>query len=128
MAKRAKILLIDDDVDFLASTEAVLKSVPYDVVTAKTGDEGVQKAAQEMPDLILLDVIMPVRDGFSAAELLKKHPQLGKIPVIMLTAFSSKGAGTGVPRSRGMTLTAEDYLEKPVEPQKLLAKVQQFLG
>ena len=127
MQKKAKILLVDDDEDFVAATEAVLRSVPYEVVTASTGDEGLQKAKQEKPDLILLDVIMPVRDGFSAAELIKKEPQLGKIPVIMLTAFSSKGPGSGVPRGRGFTLSAEDYLEKPIAPSDLLAKVKQYL-
>ena len=90
MDKRNKILLIDDDIDFLEATKTVLESEPYDVIVAHEGEEGLQKAREENPDLILLDVIMPVKDGFTAAEQLKKDPQLRKIPVLMLTAFSSK--------------------------------------
>ncbi len=127
MPKRAKVLLVDDDLDFIAATTAVLESIPCDIVTANTGEAGVQKAKQEKPDLILLDVIMPVRDGFTTAEQLKKDPQLSKIPVIMLTAFAAKGAGSSVPRSRGFSLESEDYLEKPIEPAVLLAKVKKYL-
>ena len=127
MAK-AKILLIDDDVDFVAANKMVLEQSSYQVITAGEGDEGLKKARQEKPDLILLDVIMPVKDGFTAAEQLKKDPQLAKIPVVMLTAYSTKGRGTGVAVGRGMSLEAEDYLEKPVSPEQLLAAVRQHLA
>jgi len=127
MEKKAKILLVDDDVDFVESTKIVLESKPYEVIVAYEGDEGLRKARQENPDLIILDVIMPVKDGFTAAEQLKKDPQLSKIPVIMLTAFSSKGQETSIPVSRGFTLEAEDYIEKPISPEELLAKVEKHL-
>jgi len=127
MAKTAKILIVDDDADFVDSTKTVLEAKPYDVIVARQGDEGLQKARDESPDLILLDVIMPVKDGFTAAEQLKKDPELSRIPVLMLTAFSSKGGETSIPRSRGYTLEAEDYIEKPVSPQDLLAAVEKAL-
>ena len=127
MAKRPKILLIDDDVDFVEATKTVLKSEPYDIVVAHEGDEGLRKAREENPDLILLDVVMPVKDGFTAAEQLKKDPKLSKIPVIMLTAFSSKGQETSIPRSRGFGLETEDYIEKPVAPDELLSRVKRAL-
>ncbi len=125
--KKAKILLIDDDVDFVESTKIILESKPYEVVVAYEGDEGLRKAREENPDLIILDVIMPVKDGFTAAEQLKKDPQLSKIPVIMLTAFSSKGQETTIPRSRGFSLETEDYIEKPVAPEELLRRIQIYL-
>ncbi|MFC1933925.1 two-component system response regulator [Chloroflexota bacterium] len=127
MEKRAKILLIDDDIDFVAATKAVLESKPYEVIVAHEGEEGLQKAKEENPDLILLDIIMPVKNGFIAAEQLKKDPQLSKIPVIMLTSFSSRGQETSIPRSRGLTLESEDYIEKPVTPAELLDRVNQHL-
>ncbi len=127
MEKRAKILLIDDDVDFVEATKTVLETEPYEVIVAYQGNEGLQKAREENPDLILLDVIMPVKDGFTAVEQFKKDPQLSKIPVIMLTAFSSKGQETSIPRSRGFTLEAEDYIEKPVTPEELLSRVKRYL-
>jgi len=127
MEKKAKILLIDDDVDFVESTKTVLESKPYEVIVAHEGDEGLRKAREENPDLILLDVIMPVKDGFTTAEQLKKDPQLSKIPVLMLTAFAAKGGGTSIPVSRGYTLETEDYIDKPISPEELLARVEKYL-
>jgi len=125
--KPARILLVDDDADFVTSTRMVLESKNYDIIVADNGDEGLRKARQEKPDLILLDIIMPVEDGFTAAEKLKKDPQLAKIPVLMLTSFSQKGSGTGIPRGKGFSLEAEDYIEKPVSPKDLLAVVAKHL-
>ncbi len=127
MAKRAKILLVDDDTDFVEATRTVLESKPYDVIVASEGEEGLRKARQEKPDLILLDVIMPVKNGFTAAEQLKKDSQLGKIPVIMLTSFADRGPGSGIPVSRGFELEAEDYIDKPVSPAELLQRVEKQL-
>ena len=127
MEKKAKILLIDDDIDFVEATKTILESKTYQVIAAYEGDEGFRKAKQENPDLIILDVIMPARDGFTVAEQLKRDPQLSKVPVIMLTAFSQKGWETSIPVSRGLTLETEDYIEKPVSPEELLDRVEKQL-
>ena len=127
MEKKARILLVDDDADFVESTKTVLESKPYEVIVAKDGDEGLRKAREENPNLILLDIIMPVKDGFTAAEQFKKDPQLSKIPVLMLTSFSTRGAGTSLARGRGLTLETEDYIDKPVSPEELLAIVEKHL-
>jgi len=127
MADKAKILIVDDDIDFVDSTKTILESKPYEVIVAHEGEEGLKKAREENPDLILLDVIMPVKDGFTAAEQLRKDSKLSKIPVIMLTAFSSKRQESSIPVSRGFTLEAEEYLEKPVSPDVLLATVEKCL-
>lgn len=104
MESKAKILLVDDDEDFVEATKLVLESKPYEVIVAQDGDEGLAKARKEKPDLIILDVIMPVKDGFSAAEQLKKDTELQKIPVIMLTSFAIKGGETSLSISQGLTL------------------------
>ena len=127
MERKAKILLVDDDADFVESTKIVLESKPYEVIVAVNGDEAIRKAREESPDLVLLDIIMPVEDGFTAAEQLKKDPQLARIPVLMLTSYSTKGAETSIPRSRGYELEAEDYIDKPVSPRDLLAIVDKYL-
>ncbi|MFC2122408.1 response regulator [Bacteroidota bacterium] len=127
MEQKPKILLVDDDPDFIAATRTILEANSYEIIVAGNGSEGIKMARQESPDLILLDVIMPVEDGFTAAEELKKDPQLNKIPVIMLTSFSSKGQETNIPRGRGLGLETEDYLEKPVQPDELLKTVKQYL-
>ena len=127
MESKTKILLVDDDKDFVEATKLVLESKPYDVVVAYDGDEGLAKARKEKPDLIILDVIMPVKDGFSAAEQLKKDSELKKIPVIMLTSFSEKVGETSLSVSQGLALDTEDYVDKPVSPQELLKRVERLL-
>ena len=127
MGSKARILLIDDDIDFVEATKTILESKPYEVIVAYDGDKGLQKAREENPDLILLDIIMPVKDGFTAAEQLNNDPQLSKIPVVMLTAFSSMHQETSIPVSRGYALETEDYISKPVSPQQLLAAVERCL-
>ena len=127
MEKKAKILLIDDDPDFIEATKTILESKPYEVIVAFAGDEGLKKAKTESPDLVLLDIIMPGTDGFSAAEQFKKDPDLSKIPVVMLTSYAERRAGTGIPVSKGYQLEAEDYIEKPVTPEELFDIVEKNL-
>ena len=127
MEGQERILIIDDDVDFVAATKTILESNAYDVITANRGVEGLDTAKLEKPDLIILDVIMPAMDGFTVAEQLKKDPEVKNIPVIMLTAFSTKRHETSIPANRGLTLEAEDYMEKPVSPDELLSRVKQNL-
>ena len=127
MVKNAKILLIDDDVDFVEATKMILESKPYEVVVAYEGEEGLRKAREGNPDLIILDIIMPVKDGFTTAEQLKADPHLSKIPVLMLTSFTERGGETSIPASRGLELEAEDYIEKPVSPEELLRRVEKHL-
>ena len=125
--RKAKILLVDDDVDLVESTKTILESKPYEVIVAYEGNEGLRKAREEKPDLVLLDIIMPVKNGFTAAEQFKEDPQLRKIPVLMLTSFSTRYGETTIPVSRGFTLEAEDYIEKPISPEELLARVEKHL-
>jgi len=127
MERKVKILLVDDDPDFVAATRVVLESKPYDVIVAYNGDEGLKKAREDRPDLIILDVIMPMKDGFMVCQQLKKDPQLSSIPVLMLTAFSEKFGETSVSLSQGLTLEAEDFIDKPVTPAELLLRVERLL-
>ncbi len=127
MEKKAKVLLVDDDIDFVESTKIILESKPYEVIVAYDGEEGLRKAREEKPDLIILDVIMPVKDGFTVAEQMKKDSELKRIPVIMLTSFAARVSETSIPISRGYELEAEDYIDKPVTPDELLRRVERYL-
>lgn len=127
MERRAKILLVDDDPDFVEATKVVLESRPYEVITAFSGEEGLQKAREEKPDLVLLDIIMPDIDGFQVCQQLKKDPQLSQIPVIMITSFSEKYMETSIGVSQGLSLEAEDFIDKPVAPAELLIRVEKWL-
>ena len=127
MAKQARILIVDDDPVFVDATKAVLESANYQISAAYNGDEGLQKVRDENPDLIILDVIMPTKDGFTVCELLKGDAKLSKIPVLMLTAFAEMGKQTNIPVSAGLSLEAEDYIDKPVSPDELLKRVEKLL-
>ncbi len=128
MERRAKILLVDDDPDFIEATKTVLESRPYEIITALSGEEGLQKARAEKPDLVLLDIIMPGVDGFQVCQQLKKDPQLSQIPVIMITSFSEKYMESSIGLSQGLNLEAEDFVDKPVAPTELLIRVEKWLN
>ena len=127
MKKKPRVLVVDDDIDFVESTKIVLESKPYEVIVAYGGAEGLRKAREQNPDLILLDIIMPGKDGFTVAEQLKKDPELSRIPIIVLTSFSAKRGETSIPVIRGYELEAEDYIDKPVTPDELLRRVERYI-
>jgi two-component system alkaline phosphatase synthesis response regulator PhoP len=127
METQSKILLIDDDIDFVIATKTVLESRNYQISVAYNGDQGLEKARDEKPDLIILDIIMPVKDGFTVAEQLKKDSELSVIPVVMLTSFGDRKGETTLAVSQGMKLEAEDYVEKPIKPEELLKTVERLL-
>ncbi len=120
MKKTIRILLIDDDVDFVKATTKVLESKPYEVMVAFDGKEGLEKARSEKPDLVLLDILMPKVDGFAVADQFKKDESLSKIPVVALTSFSDS---YGQP----FAFEVSDFIQKPVSPKDLLAKVEKHL-
>jgi len=123
-----KILLVDDDPDFVAATKTVLESRrDYKVLTASDGVFGLAIARAERPDLIILDVLMPFEDGFTAATELKNDSELSQIPIMMLTSFSQRKGETDISVAQGMALEAEDYIEKPASPQELLRRVDKLL-
>jgi len=126
MTQPAKILLVDDDPVFVDATKMVLES-KYQVITAHDGDEGLEKARKLKPDLILLDIIMPTKDGFHVCKQLKKDPELASIPVVMLTSFAQHKGETNIPVDAGLELEAEGYLEKPISPEALLQQVRSML-
>jgi len=127
MERNARILIIDDDPDFVAATKKVLESKPYEVLVAYDGDDGLHKTREEEPDLIILDIIMPREDGFKVCEEIKGDPQLAEIPVIILTSLSQRWGETIFSVTQGLMLEADDYIDKPVAPTELLRRVERRL-
>lgn len=125
--RRPKILIIDDDPDFVAATEVVLESKDYQVLAAYDGKEGLEKVREENPDLVILDIIMPQEDGFKVCEEIKADPELAKIPVIILTSLSERWSEVTLSVTQGLMLEAEDYIDKPVAPEELLRRVEKRL-
>jgi two-component system alkaline phosphatase synthesis response regulator PhoP len=120
MKQRPKILLVDDDVDLVTVMRGALESKAYEVIVAYNGQEGLEKARKEKPDLVVLDILMPVADGFIFADQFRKDPSLAKVPVLALTSFS-ESLGQPFP------FEVSEYILKPIKPRDLVAKVEGFL-
>ena len=120
---RKKILLVDDSNTILMMEKFILKNGPYDLVTASNGEEAVAKAAEQIPDLILLDVIMPKMGGFDACKLIRGNEVTSAIPIIMVT---TRGEAANV--ETGWANGCTDYVTKPINTMELLAKVRSILG
>ena len=88
---------------------------------------GLDKAAAESPDLIVLDVMMPDKDGYVVCKEIKSNPKLNKIPVLLLTAVASKIATTRYTQQMGLETEADDYIDKPVEPEVLVRRIETLL-
>lgn len=121
--KRKKILLVDDSSTILLMEKFILKNDPYELHTAGNGEEAVQKAAEIVPDLILLDVMMPKMGGFEACRLIRAHPATQLTPIVMVT---TRGEATNV--ESGWASGCTDYVTKPINAVELLAKVRSLLG
>jgi two-component system alkaline phosphatase synthesis response regulator PhoP len=119
---QAKILVVDDEKDLVSTVEYRLKFSNCQVVTANNGQEGLEKAASEKPDLILLDTSMPVMNGHEMLKQLRGNADLKHIPVIMLTAISSP-QDIAAASAYGIT----DYVTKPFDFTELMAKVENAL-
>jgi DNA-binding response OmpR family regulator len=119
-----KILVIDDEPDFCSLVKEVLEITgKYKVIIATDGKNGVKAAHDHRPDLVLLDIMMPVINGFEVLKVLKQDAKLQSIPVIMLTARSDEDS-----RVKAAGLYNEDYLVKPVDVDTLRSTIEKILS
>jgi two-component system alkaline phosphatase synthesis response regulator PhoP len=112
------ILFVEDDLSLQKSISYILEQEGFNVISSRTGEDAVELAKKERPDLVLLDLMLPGIDGFEVCELLKKNSQTEKIFIIMLT-----GKGMVDEIVRGLELYADDYITKPFEPKVLIARI-----
>ena len=117
--EKARILLVDDEPGIRTAVQAYLKDEGFDVTTAIDGEDGLQKATQIMPDVVITDVMMPRCDGYELLEKLRSDERLGGTPVIFLTA-----KGMTLDRTQGYEAGVDDYISKPFNPDELVARVK----
>jgi CheY-like chemotaxis protein len=117
------VLLIEDNEDNRIVYSTILGHFGYRVMEALNGEEGIAKARAEKPDLILMDISIPIIDGWEATQVLKHDPATRLIPIIALTAHALASD-----RERAMEVGCDGYLAKPCEPRAVVAEVQRFLG
>jgi two-component system alkaline phosphatase synthesis response regulator PhoP len=128
MADKKLILLVDDDPDFVEAVKVILENGGYDVNVAYDGKEGLEAVAAQTPDLIVLDVMMPVMNGHEACAALKGDAATKEIPIILLTAVADRVTTSTYTHRDMLESEAEDYMPKPVEPDELLERIQSWLS
>lgn len=118
MSSPKKILIADDEPDILEIIQFNLAAEGYEVIKAKNGDEAIEQAKKQLPDLIILDVMMPGKTGIETCNILRAQPAFKETLIIFLSALSDEGT-----EIRGLESGADDYLTKPIRPKILISKV-----
>ena len=120
MSKR--ILVVEDQDDNMQILRDLLTSADYEMVEAENGEEALAEVAKQPPDLILMDIQLPVMDGYEATRRIKAMPEFKSIPIIVVTSYALSG-DEGKAREAG----CDAYVTKPYSPRQLLAKIRQYL-
>jgi CheY-like chemotaxis protein len=123
----SKILIVDDDPDFVEATRIVLEGAGYDILSAANGDESLRVVRAEKPDLIILDVIMSsILDGLNVSQQLQDDPEHKDIPIIMVTSIANTDYAALFPTDEYVHI--DTFLTKPVLPDRLLQEVKRLLA
>jgi CheY-like chemotaxis protein len=117
------VLLVEDNEDNRIVYSTILQHFGYRVMEALNGEEGIAKARTEQPDLILMDISIPVIDGWEATQVLKRDPKTRRIPITALTAHALASD-----REKAMEVGCDSYLAKPCEPKTVVSEVERFIG
>jgi len=120
MSKR--ILVVEDQADNRKIIRDVLRGTDYEIIEAENGEEALAAIGKQRPDLILMDVQLPIMDGYTATRRIKADPALRSIPVIAVTAYALSGE-----EKKARAAGCEDYVPKPYSPRQLMAKIRQYM-
>jgi len=123
MEKTKTILIVEDNEDNLMVYRTILEHVGYNVIEARDGEEGIARAREEHPDLILMDISIPRIDGWEATRRLKENEETRDIPIIALTAHALEED-----REKALRVGCDGYLAKPVEPRRVVEEVKRYVG
>ena len=122
------VLIVDDDPDLVETVCMMLEDKGYEVGKAYDGIEGGESIKQRRPDLLVLDVMMPRKDGYKLCSELKANTATRDIPIILLTAVGEAVPTTSYTHAQGMSTEAEEYIPKPVDSKTLVEAVESFFG
>jgi len=120
---KGRILVVDDEIYIVHILDFSLGMEGYEVVTALDGEQALERVAEQKPDLIVLDIMMPKLDGYETCKVLKSREETRDIPVILLSA-----KGRNVDQKTGFEVGADDYITKPFSPRKLVERINAILG
>jgi len=128
MAEKKRILVVDDEPDFALLVQGNLQKEGFDVDVAYNGVEGLEKIKQDPPDAIVLDVMMPEKDGYEVCAELKKDARFCDIAILMLTAVADHVTSTRYSHFDGMSMEADDYLPKPASAEEITDSIKSLLN
>ncbi|MFH2005438.1 MAG: response regulator [bacterium] len=128
MSDKKRILVVDDEPDFCSIVAAQLEKAGYEVEMAYNGVEGLEKVKANPPDAIVLDVMMPEKDGYTVCKELKDSDEYAEIPILLLTAVASHVTSTRYSHADGMSTEADDYLAKPASAEEILESIRGLLS
>jgi two-component system alkaline phosphatase synthesis response regulator PhoP len=127
MSEKKRVLVVDDEPDFAGIVQQNLEKEGFEVEVAYDGEEGLEKVKANPPDAIVLDVMMPGKDGYQVCSELKADERYAGIPVILLTAVASHVTSTRYTHRDGMSTEADDYLAKPASAQQITESIKGLL-
>ncbi|MEW6716498.1 MAG: response regulator [Chloroflexota bacterium] len=127
MEKEKYILIVDDDPDILEGILTILESQPYRLATARDGVKCLEMIKHEVPDLLILDLLMPRMDGWGVIRELRSEPKYSSLPIMILTTVVEDASRRRYELETGMAMDVQDYVQKPARPDDLIKRVQKFL-
>ncbi len=127
MEKKPYILIVDDDPDILEGITAILESQPYRLATARDGKKCMEMIAQEVPNLLILDLLMPRMDGWGVIREMRSEPRYTGVPILVLTTVIEDASRRRYELETGMAMDVQDYVQKPARPDDLLQRVEKLL-
>ncbi len=128
MSEKKRILVVDDEPDFASIVQGNLEKEGFEVDVAYDGVEGIEKVQANPPDAIVLDVMMPEKDGYEVCKELKEDEKYSNIPILLLTAVASHVTSTRYSHADGMSTEADDYIAKPASAEQITDSIKGLLG
>jgi two-component system alkaline phosphatase synthesis response regulator PhoP len=127
MEKLPYILIVDDDPDILEGILTILEDQPYRLATARDGKKCLEMIEQEIPDLLILDLLMPRMDGWGVIREMRSDPRFAGVPIMILTTVIEDASRRRYELETGMAMDVQDYVQKPAKPADLIQRIERLL-
>jgi CheY-like chemotaxis protein len=125
--EKAYIVIADDDPDILDGITTVLETQPYRLATARDGKKCMELITQELPDLLILDLLMPRMDGWGVIREMRKEPRFSKVPILVLSTVIEDASRRRYELETGLAMDVQEYIQKPAKPVELLRCVEKLI-
>jgi len=127
MEKKLYILIVDDDPDILEGILTILESQPYRLATARDGKKCIEMIEEDIPDLLILDLLMPRMDGWGVIREMRSEPRFASVPIMVLTTVIEDASRRRYELETGIAMDVQDYIQKPTKPADLIKRIERQL-